>query len=338
MPSSSISSFELSMTQKAPSSYGSLYRVVGFAALFAVEIWAVDRAISCGLRRIQTSDFGVSNRIMTGRVNADIVISGSSRAMVHYDPRLIEASTGHTAFNIGLNGSQTDMQLALLKTYLEHNARPKLVIHNLDLFSFVTSREIYNPAQFLPYLAEKPLYNGIQEVYPDAWKWKYIPLYGYVVEDMRFTWVLGLRGLFGFQPAEDHIQGFVPRHISWTGDFAGFRASNPHGVRFEIEPRGLRDLEDLIETCRRENIAVVLVYSPEYTEMQALEQNRDEVFAKFREISGRFHVPLWDYSDSPLSRDRSNFYNSQHLNAEGAEAFSSLLAQRLATSGILASK
>ena len=310
-------------------------RILAFFVLFAVELWVVDRAITAGLRRIRTSDFGVSNRIMTGQVNADIIISGSSRALVHYDPRIIAAATGHTAFNIGVNGSQTDMQLAVLQSYLQHNARPRLVVHNLDLFSFVSSREIYNPAQYLPYLDEEPVYAGIRRVYPDAWKWKYLPLYGYVVEDMRFTWMLGLKGLLGYQPPEDHIQGFVPRHLPWTGDFEAFRAGNPQGARFEIEPRGLRDVEELIQTCQRKGIALLLVYSPEYTEMQALERNRSEVFARFRELSERFHVPLWDYSDSPLSRVRGNFYNSQHLNAEGAAAFSKLLAERLVTSGIV---
>src|SRR5207302_909891 len=77
--------------------------------------------INSGLRRINTSSFGVWNRIVDGTINAEIVISGSSRALTHYDPRIIEERTGLTAFNIGLNGSQTDMQLARLKTYLRHN-------------------------------------------------------------------------------------------------------------------------------------------------------------------------------------------------------------------------
>ena len=320
---------------EAPSAFRAVIRILAFFVLFAAELWVLDFAIDAGLRRIRTSDFGVSNRIVTGQLNADIIISGSSRALVHYDPRVIQAVTGFTAFNIGRNGSQTDMQVAVLATYLQHNARPRLVVHNLDLFSFVTSREIYDPAQYLPYLDQPPIYAGIRRVYPDAWKWKHLPLYGYVVEDMRFTWMLGLKGLLGFQPAEDHIQGFVPRHLPWTGDFDAFRAANPHGVRFEIESRGVRDLEDLIELCRQQGIALVLVYSPEFVEMQALEQNRHEVFAKFRELSERFHVPVWDFSDSPLSHDRSNFYNSQHLNAGGAEAFSADLARRLVQSGLL---
>ena len=51
-----------------------------------------------------------------------------------------------------------------------------------------------------------------------------------------------------------------------------------------------------------------------------MEQNRAEIFNKMREICATYNVPLWDYSDSPISEDRNYFYNSQHLNADGAAA------------------
>jgi hypothetical protein len=323
------------MERRHSSANWAVLRILAFFVLFAAELWVLDRSINGGLRRIQTSDFGVSNRIMTGRINADIVISGSSRALVHYDPRIIQAMTGCTTFNIGLNGSQTDMQQALLKAYLQHNTKPRLVVHNLDLFSFVTSREPFDLAQYIPYLGERPILDAIRRVYPAVWKSQRFPLYGYVVEDMRFTWLLGLKGLLGLQPREDHFQGFVPRRTPWTGDFERFEKDHANGVRFEIEPQGVRDLTELIEVCREQGVAVVLVYSPEYSEMQKLERNRAEVFAKFKEIAARFQVPLWDYSESPLCQSRANFYNSQHLNAEGAEAFSTDIALRLAASGLL---
>ena len=77
-----------------------------------------------------------------------------------------------------------------------------------------------------------------------------------------------------------------------------------------------------------------MVYSPEYQEMQELEKNRTEIMTTFRDVSRRFNVPFWDYSDSPLSKQQRLFNNSQHLNAEGAKAFSTDLARRLSVSGI----
>lgn len=310
-------------------------RIAAFVAVLGAVVCAVHSMIETGLQRISTSSFGVTNRMVKGAINADIVVSGSSRALVHYDPRVIQSITGLSVFNIGRNGSQSDLQLAVLKTYLRHNAKPKLVIHNLDLYSFVTSHEIYDPAQYLPYLGEQPLYAAVRNVYPDAWKWKYLPLYGYVVADMRFTWLLGLQRCFGVEPTEDHINGFAPRPWAWTGEFEAFRRDNPNGVATPIEPAGVRVMEELMSLCRAEKIPLLLIYSPEYFEVQSLQTNRAQIFAQFAVLSARYQVPLWDFSNSGLAKSRAYFYNSQHLNSDGAAAFSEEVARRLTVSGLI---
>lgn len=306
-------------------------RIAAFFCLVLICLVVVNHVINKGLRRIKTSSFGVSNQIMVGHVNADIVISGSSRALTHYDPRIIQEKTGRTAFNIGRNGSQTDMQLAFLKAYLGHNAKPSLVIQNLDLYSLVTTREVFDPVQYLPYLREDAIYQALVKINPEKWKSRFIPLYGYAVEDMRFSWLVGLKGYFGWNPPQDHHLGFLPRYTSWTGDFERFKAMNPDGVRFDIEPEGIRDLDELVALCKQRAIPVLLVYSPVYHEMQVLERNKAEVFTHFEEIRKRYDAILWDYCDSPISRNRDYFYNSQHLNADGASAFSTDLATRIAS-------
>ena len=140
------------------------------------------------LKACQDFFLGAWNQVMQGRVNADIVISGSSRATYHYDPRVIESRTGQTTFNIGKVGSQTDVQVAVLKAYLEHNRKPSLIVHNLDAFSFVTTQEIFEPAQYVPYLGDQTLYESLRPFDPNLAKSRYLPLYGYIVEDMNFAW------------------------------------------------------------------------------------------------------------------------------------------------------
>lgn len=304
-------------------------RVGYFLGVIAILSCFMNAVITTGLRRIKTSSFGAWNQVMEGRVNAEVIVTGSSRASVHYDPRTIEAATGQTAFNLGLNGSQTDMQVAFFKAYLAHNRTPEIVLHNLDAFSFVTSHEVYNPAQYSPYLYDNELYGALRKINTGIWKSRYVPLYGYVVEDMNLTWVRGLAGFFGWSPAEDYFQGFNPRHKTWTNEFDSFKAHNPHGVRFDIEPAGIRDLEELIRVCKEHGIQLIFVYSPEYREMQGLTQNRLEIFDRFRELANHYDVPFWDYSDWKYDDNRDLFYNSQHLNATGAAVFSADLANRL---------
>jgi hypothetical protein len=147
--------------------------------------------------------------------------------------------------------------------------------------------------------------------------------------------MIGLKALAGIQPKEDHLNGYRPRDTSWTGDFEKFRANNPDGVVVETEAQGVRDFEELLGLCAQQAIPILVVYSPEYYETQAIERNRNEVLAKANELTAHFSCPLWDYSESPICRDRSNFYNSQHLNERGASAFSTDFAQRLLGTAIV---
>lgn len=318
---------DAAMTQ----SWSGIGRIFSLFAIIVVLAFAMNAMITSGLRRTKTSLFGVENQIMEGKVNAQVLIAGSSRAIAHYDPRVFESITGHTAYNVGRNGAQTDMQVAFLKAYLAHNQKPQVVIFNLDAFTFVTSRDVFDPVEYTPYLYDPTLYDALRKINPGIWKSKYIPLYGYVVEDMNFSWVRGLRGFFGWNPKEDFFLGFNPRTKQWTDDFARMKENNPNGVRFEIQPRGISVIQDLIRTCQQNGIQLIFVYSPEYSEMQALEKDRPEVFKLFHDLSQQFNVPFWDYSDWKYSSDRDFFQNSQHLNSTGAEVFSEEVANQLKT-------
>ena len=306
-----------------------LLRLTCFFALIAVLACSANAIIGLGLRRLTTTHYGSWNAVMQGKVNADIVISGSSRAAYHYDPRIIEAVTGHRAFNLGRNGSQTDIQLAVLNAYLEHNRKPLVVIHNLDAFSFVPTTEIYDPALYVPYLSDPELYRSLTAIDPNLRKSRYIPLYGYVVEDMNFSWMLGLRSLLGVPPSERSFAGFTPQNRAWTDDFDSYRKMHPDGVSFPVEHSGVDDLTQLIRTCEDNRIPLIFVYSPEYSEMQHMTNNRREIFAEFQKLSTTYQVPVWDFSNWKYDDDRAYFYNSQHLNATGAELFSKDLAARL---------
>lgn len=312
--------------------HGGAWRIAAFFVLLCAMALALDAFIGFALRRLTTGDFGDWNRIVGGQVNADIVISGSSRARSHYDPRVLRALTGLSAFNIGLNGSQTDMQLARLKTYLAHNRKPRLLIHNLDAFSLQVSHgEVYDPGQYVPYLAEAHLYRALLRINGDTRKARYVPLYGYAVQDMRLNWLTGLRQTLVPPSTPTLFDGYEPRNVGWTGEFDDFRARNPRGVSIPVEAEGTAQLEELLRLCAQQGVRVVLVYSPEYLEMQSMTSNRTEIFERF-ETLGRLHgVDLLDFSASPLSSHADNFYNSQHLNAAGADTFTRELAGRLRT-------
>ena len=311
---------------------GGTRRIVLFFALIAVLGSALDALIDHALRRVDTGDLGVWNRIVQGRINADVLITGSSRAYTHYDPRILRDALGGKVYNIGLNGSQTDMQLARLKTYLRHNRKPALLIHNLDAFAFqVTHGGVYDPGQYVPYLNEPDLYDALHRIDPNVWKARLLPLYGYAAQDLRFAWLAGLRDALRPPPVDPLVDGYKARHTRWTGEFEQFRAANPDGFQITVEPEGLRVFEQMLQLCAERGVRVVLAYSPEYLPVQQMTRNRAEIMTRFEALARRHGAQLLDFSASPISANQNYFYNSQHLNAEGAEAFTRELAQRLAT-------
>lgn len=307
-----------------------LLRLTAFFGLMAALVFGLHAGITSGFRRMQTTQYGALNRIMQGRVNADIVVTGSSRAASHYDPRILQSVTGKSTFNIGRNGSQTDMQVAVLRAYLKHNRKPAVVVHNLDAFSFQTSKEVYDPAYYMPYLQEEEFYAPLVRIRQNIWKSRYLPLYGYVVEDMNFAWTVGLRAFFGWSPPENSFLGFDPRVAEWTDEFQRFKENNPQGVNWDVEPAGVTLIEGLIRLCRERGIQLVFVYSPEYAGMQRLTKNREQVFGQFQRLATEHQVPFWDYSTWAYAGNTDYFSNSQHLNAAGATLFSEEVASRLA--------
>ena len=313
-------------------------RLALFALLTAALALGLHLLLARSLRRIATGEIGAFNQAMQGRANADIVISGSSRAFRHYDPRILYRETGLTTFNLGRNASQIDVQFGVLKDYLRHNRKPRLVIQNLDLQSFILTRpgDIFDPSLYVPYLDHEELYDCLRQIDPGLWKWRYLPLYAFATQDTTFTWTAGLRALVHPGAAEACFDGFCPVDRGWTGDFDRFRRHHPDGIEIPIDPGGVAVLDAMADLCRREGIQLMLVYSPQYHEMIGLTRNRAKIFELFHAIAERHGLTFLDYSDSPISRSRELFYNAQHLNSTGAEQFSLDLAHRLVAQGVAA--
>jgi hypothetical protein len=282
-----------------------------------------------GLRRIDDGAFGVWRKAMTGQINAQVLICGSSRAREHYDPLIIGPALGKTAFNIGRDGTLPDLQLAFLRAYLRHNRKPELIIQNLDLTSLSCSSGVYNPGLYLPYLHEPDIYAALRTVKPSIWKARFIPLFGFNDDDMRFTAVQALGGLLGIRPKDDQPFGFLPMERRWNHDFERFAMQYAAGATTTIEPAAVQVLSNLAELCHANGIKLIFVYSPEYCESYRYFRNRGEVFSIYRQLATKNGIAFFDFSDTEITRDAENFYNSQHLNAHGARLFSNQLAKVL---------
>lgn len=304
-------------------------RLAYFFISLVGAFWLADALLLWSVRRISDSEMGVLNRALNGRINVEAVITGSSRALVHYDPREIARATGMTAYNLGRNGSRTDTQIAVLKAYLRMNTKPRLVIHNVDGHSMAVSRQIYDAGAYVPYLHVPEIYDMFRAVNTGAWKSRWLPLYGLAVEDMSFLWVRGVVNVVA-PPRDKLIQGYEPREVEWTGDFDRYVARNPGGAVPETDERGALYFEELLSVCVKSGVPLVLVYSPEYVGLQRHTRGRADLMARYQSLADRHGIPFWDFSGSAVCDRKEFFYNGSHLNARGSSIFSKELAERLA--------
>jgi hypothetical protein len=299
-----------------------------FPLLFLALCWPVQTVLIIGLKRCGNGNIGTLNQVIPGGLDAEIVISGSSRAVYHYDPRIIEKATSRKTFNIGRDGTKLDEQLALLNAYLHHNRKPDYVIQNLDAFSLRANDGVTDPLQYMAWMNEPALYQNVLSHRRYFEIYHYFPLVGIIREGAVQS---AIEGLFrSSAQAGDRFAGYQPQNLTWDGEFEKFKDQHPSGVQWPIDAQGLNTLREMLELCHREGIRLILVYSPEYIESQDLTKNRNEIFAAFQSLANEFQAPFWDYSSDPISRDRSFFYNSQHLNQNGATLFSQKFANRLA--------
>jgi len=309
-----------------------LIRAVLPVVIFITTIVLIYSFLLNGLRLEKT---GIWKKILDGKINADILFLGDSRMLVGLNCDAVESVIGNmTCFNMGINGNKVNLQLPYLKTYLQHNAKPKVIVQGLSLSTLVGPREgIYDP-QYVLYASDGYAYSMFKIIDPSLWRVRYVPMYNFFVFGEYFLphAIQGYLDYFGSAiNCDRRIKGYMPMYYNWDDTFEQYKKMYPKGRVFEIASDSIRVLKEIIELANSNNIKLILVYLPEYYENYALTLNRGAIFTVFKKLAGQYNVPFWDYSGTAFTENRKYFYNSQHMNAVGATEFSNIFALRLKT-------
>jgi hypothetical protein len=255
------------------------------------------------------------------KINADVVIYGSSRACHHINPSIITDSLKVEAYNLGMTGHRFHMHQLRHDLLLEYS-QPKLIIYSLDLFSFQKRKGLYNPDQFLPYIRNNETISERIKGYEGYTAADHqIPLLRFYGKKAAIVHVF--KSFFRKWPPS-RVKGFEGLNRAVT---ANFDTLSPGVIK--LDTQAVREFEKFIADCTARNIRVLLVYSPEYVKAQHITKNRAEVIGLYRTISERTKVPFIDYSQHPISFDKKNFADQTHLNARSANAFTALLVKEI---------
>ncbi len=298
-----------------------IWFVVGMFIAYASDLLLVR-----GIKKISNGGFGVHRDAFTGHVNAEFLVSGSSRALANYDtPRLSEL-TNSEWFNIGLDGEEPDVQFAYLSGYMSKNKKPKMVVYNIDPWGLGPIVRDYDNIRYVPFLDNDALYGELKAVDPSLWRYRYIPMYKFFGRPK-----LILKGIMGNVGVGDRFinksreKGYGVRKVEAINVDVARAFNNKRTPKswFDYEVGGVGEsyLQKIIELCESNNVPLIFVVSPIWKERELLATNRRLVNERLAEMCRSHNIPFRSFLDSPICDRVDCFADSVHLNQLGARLF-----------------
>jgi len=271
-----------------------------------------------------------------GTSKPDILFLGSSRTFRHIDPRIIDPICHVYSYNLGMDALNMAELRMMLYLSIEQGKIPRTLVLNIDPSSFEVEHPVFNFVDLLPYASrDTVVYQAmasVQEVY--KWKWKY-PFYrmqlltavndGFKVDALVSGTDKFRRKAGALAPdtcAPPYYKGFMP-------ECDGFHETKVRPFYQPWEEKGFGLLKDIIDTCKRRDIRLVLVVAPMYKGYDKLFLNGDELLGRAEKIAKESGVPFFNMIRDSLSMDKQNFYNLVHLNRRAASIYSTRLAYML---------
>jgi hypothetical protein len=302
-------------------------KVAIFSLIGYVGAFAIDFKVSETLKNTHYRDYGVWNEIFSGEIDADIVINGSSRALVHFAPSILDQRLGVNSYNLGMDGHEFIFQKCRFDIYTKYNGYPDVVLQVADhgIVTRAEPNELYGINQFLPYLDDEIMRDCTKNFVGLDWFDYYLPLVKYTNSE-ALELAIGI--VLGDERYDQvrYVKGFLPKYESWReGTIESAWERYPDGMTNVIYEDVTDLFEEYIEDLIAHEVQVILVWPPEYIEGQDFIVNRDEHLQYFTDISNKYGLLFLDFQKHTLSMDQSYFYNSQHMNVTGVEIFMNLL-------------
>lgn len=253
----------------------------------------------------------------------DVLFLGSSRAEMHFNPKVFDEVTGLNSYNMGISGASPKISLALLKIYCKQHQKPKYIIFNIDYFSLQNDTDrLNNFPRYFPYLNNSHLRTELNQM--DN---RFNSFYINPFHSLPFTQI-------------DYLSASLHGWLNISGKYdtlmyKGFQTSEPKELQMDesIKPthsfisiKNRNYIDSIIQYTKNNHIKLILVTSPIYGAGKNQVSNKNALTNQLKNISFIHHIPYFDYTDS-LNYDNKDLYaDDLHLNRKGAHLFTSSIS------------
>ncbi|RJO71936.1 MAG: hypothetical protein C4523_03745 [Myxococcales bacterium] len=311
--------------------------------LLAALAVALDQGIGLLLERtyfrLREGSFGPKiNAVLDAK--ADLLIFGSSRAENHYIPELIEQGTGYKSFNAGFGG-QTILFHSGLLNLVTKAYTPKVILFDLnvgDMTDALKRNSWDKLSTLLPYHRDP----DVKSLLLQRGKWEWLKLWsrGYPFNSMLMSILK-----YAFDPSgeEARWKGYMPLYGSRMPDLIALAEKRdeppPPSTPVKAPELDMTYIQKFIADARNAGVKVIAVDSPRWRRHGYGYTPEEQLLLRmYRAWLAQRDVPIVSVTaeQHPEFDNAALFRETIHLNYQGAEVFSRLLAEKLAEMGVRA--
>lgn len=286
--------------------------------LFFTILFCIDRGVGLLFSYLNShSKGGETERFFSicNNIDADILVFGSSRAIHHYNPLIIQDSLGGSCYNCGESGNGIVLFYGIWELIRERY-NPKVVIYDVNPDYDLVVGE--NNQKYLGQL--KPYYDrkGVSQLFYEVSSEEKYKMCSYMYRyNTKFLSILADY----LHPFSANIKGFIP--IKNEMDL--MKTTNEgkeYHPKIVFDSLKVHYFEEMMRNSKETQW--VFVASPYW-------YGRDSLWYKpIIDMSKKYGVPFIDYSrDKKYVHNNAFFSDGSHLNELGANEFTSDLMNRI---------
>ena len=304
---------------------------VGFKIfVFVLIVVVLDQFLGLLLASLYNSQRTGQNHSLTYTFETskdDILILGSSRALNHYDSRIIEDSMQMSCYNVGSGGQGLLFADAQLKVILKRYS-PKIVVLEINTLTCFE----YNPKDYERLSVLRPYFKRYKELYPcidllgPYEKYKLLsaiyPYNSMIIDILRFNTNID-------QSRKWMFNGYIPildRQIK-KENLPKMKTLKLELLNEAVDNLKIQSLKSIVDNCRKNNVRLILVNSPMFMTLDDV-CNYPSTHSSIllSRIIKKEKIEFYDFATNYLFLGHDELFADQkHLNEKGSAKFSRMI-------------
>ena len=297
--------------------------------IFLVLLLAGDRALyallSNAFHKTETGETGgFINKIRS--IKAEALIVGDSRAMHHYDPVILQDTLKMRVYNAGVNGQGMPYIRGITDLILR-DYKPGLLIFNVDARTLVASKDKRDRITILaPFMDESEV---IREL---IYNRSFFEPCKYLFHLFRFN-SRPFAILRNLHAQDKTISGFEPLRRVLNPALIISEDNLEAGEHADAYLVGL--LRATLHQAKSAGVPAVIVNSPRWRSVGRIDPGQKPLFKILEALADEEGVPYLSINQENTARfqDAALYTDPAHLNEQGAQIFTRMVAQWLQQKG-----